>query len=268
MSETVTAAELTGDAVILDVRWSLLGGSDRAGYLAGHLPGALFLDLDAELAAPAHSSPGAGRHPLPDPAALQRTLRRLGLSQGSSVVVYDAIDGTAAVRAWWVLRWAGLDRVAVLAGGLSGWTGPLESGEVADPEPSTIVVAPGAMPTVDADGAVGAGVLLDARAAARYRGDQEPMDPVAGHIPGARNLPYSELYSAGRLRPAPELQAAFAEVGLRPGDAGVASCGSGVSAGHLVLAAREAGIELALYPGSYSGWTSLGRPVVTGDLPG
>ena len=255
------------DAVLLDVRWTLAGGSDLPGYLAGHLPGALFLDLDADLAAPAHGTPGAGRHPLPDPAELQATLRRLGLSADSTVVVYDAIDGTAAVRAWWVLRWAGLADVAVLEGGLSAWTGPLETGQAPPPPPGTVVVTPGGMPTMDADRAAAAPVLLDARAAARYRGEVEPMDPVAGHIPGARNLPYGDLYVDGRLRPVPELRQAFAAVGLRPGESGVASCGSGVSAGHLVLAARAAGIELALYPGSYSGWCSLGRPVVTGDRP-
>lgn len=261
--------------VLLDVRWSL-AGADRDAYRAGHLPGAAFLDLDAELAGP----PGAdGRHPLPPPAVLQDALRRAGVDDGASVVVYDERDASAAARAWWLLRWAGLDDVAVLDGGFAAWTAaglPVESGtpEQAAPQAGgrrgSVTVEPGGMPTVDADGAAGlaagpGSVLLDARAAARYRGDVEPIDPVPGHIPAAVNLPYTDLLEPdGRLRPPEVLAAALATAGARPDTPAAAYCGSGVTACLLVLAGAVAGVDLALYPGSYSQWCALGRPVDTG----
>ncbi|MTD16491.1 sulfurtransferase [Nakamurella sp. YIM 132087] len=250
--------------VLLDVRWKVGAGADHDAYLAGHLPGAVFVDLDRDLAGPAGTG---GRHPLPDPAALQEVWRRCGIDDGDTVVVHDGHDGSAAVRAWWVARWSGLRDVRVLDGGLAAWTGPLETGEVV-PEPGTVTVAAGAMPVVDVselDEPTAAGILLDARAAARYRGEFEPLDPVAGHIPGAVNLPFAELYTDDfRLRPAAELRQVFDAAGIRPATPAVASCGSGVTACHLILAGRVAGVELALYPGSYSQWCALQRPVETG----
>lgn len=266
------AARLAGAAppVVLDVRWSL-AGSDEAGYLAGHVPGARFLDLDRELAA----APGiGGRHPLPDPADLQAALRRLGLSDGSSVVVYDGGSGMSAARAWWLLRWSGLTAVQVLDGGLPAWLIDPARRASSGPEPpiaaGTLTVRPGGLPVVDADGAAAAAdrpdeVLLDVRAAARYRGEVEPMDPVAGHIPGALNLPIAELMRPdGGYRPAAEIAAVLDSAGVRGGVSVVASCGSGVTACQLVLAGALAGIRAALYPGSYSQWCALGRPVVPG----
>lgn len=267
------AAQVAGGSppVLLDVRWTLAGGSDPAGYLAGRLPGARFLDLDRDLAA----GPGAGgRHPLPAPADLQAALRALGLADGDTVVVYDGGSGLAAARAWWVLRWAGLTDVRVLDGGLPSWVAdparPTDSGPAEPISPGSITVTPGGLPVVDADGAADAtgapgAVLLDLRAAARYRGEVEPLDPVAGHIPGAVNLPIAELMRAdGTYRSPAEIAERLDAAGAGAGVAVVASCGSGITACQLVLAAECAGRRSALYPGSYSQWCALGRPVATG----
>ena len=267
------ATELTGnpDIVVLDVRWAA-GRVLRSDYLDGHLPGAYFLDLDADLAAP----PGRlGRHPLPEPAALQQVWRAAGINPDSSVVVYDARDASIAARAWWLLRWSGLDDVRVLDGGYAGWvadpTRPVDVGE-ARPRPiGRVTVRPGAMPVVDTGTAAalaqGVGTLLDARAAARYRGETEPLDPVAGHIPGARNLPLTDLLTSdGTFRPAAELAASFDAVATGAGPV-AASCGSGVTACHLILAAAAVGRTIALYPDSYSGWLAQALPVAIGPEP-
>ncbi|WP_205843591.1 sulfurtransferase [Nakamurella deserti] len=265
------AEELIGDRppVVLDVRWSL-AGSDPEGYRAGHVPGSLFVDLDADLAAPVGNGSG-GRHPLPDPAALQATWRRVGIRATDGVVVYDADNASAAARAWWLLRWSGLTDVRVLDGGMAAWRAAglwVKAGSGTPLVPGTVRVRPGGMPTVDADGAAAlaaGGALVDARAAARFRGEVEPVDPVAGHIPGAVNVPFTSLVTEdGRFRSADEIGAAFAAVRLRPGTTAAASCGSGVTACHLVLAGAVAGIDLALYPGSWSQWCALGRPVEVG----
>jgi thiosulfate/3-mercaptopyruvate sulfurtransferase len=273
------AARLIGGSppILLDVRWTL-AGSDLPGFLAGHVPGAQFLDLDRDLA----GEPGlGGRHPLPDPADLQAALRRLGLADDSSVVVYDGGPGLSAARAWWLLRWSGVRDVRVLDGGLPGWVADpartAESGPSAPRAPGTVTVRPGALPVADADaaGAVAWSVdgsadgsaprLIDVRAAARYRGEVEPLDPVAGHIPGAQNLPIAELMrSDGTYRPAGEIATVLDGVGITAGVQVIASCGSGVTACQLVLAAELVGIRVSLYPGSYSQWCALGRPVVTG----
>lgn len=261
-------ARLREDAppLLLDVRWTL-AGADRDGYLAGHLPGAVFCDLDADLASP----PGAGgRHPLPDPAELAATLRRLGVGPAREVVAYDGGSGASAARAWWVLRWAGHERVVVLDGGLPAWVaagGRLEEGDIA-PEPAPdAVVRPGGLATVDADDVLAgrAGTLLDARAAERYRGETEPIDPVAGHVPGALSRPTSTFYGPdGSFLPAAELRQALAVDGPA-----TAYCGSGVTAAQLVLAGQVAGVDLALYPGSWSHWVrDPSRPVATGAAPG
>jgi len=251
---------------LLDVRWRLAGPPGRDDYAAGHLPGAVFLDLDADLCGP----PGkGGRHPLPDPDDLQRALRAAGVRAGHPVVVYDLGDGLPAARAWWTLRWAGHEAVRVLDGGFPAWAaagGPVTT-EAPEPEPGDFTVRPGGMPVLDAAGAgrlAAEGVLVDVRAAPRYRGEVEPIDPVAGHIPGAVNLPTTEHAEAdGRLRAADALRARFAEVGVGDGAPVGAYCGSGVTAAHTVLALNLAGrADAALYVGSWSEWiTDPERPV-------
>ncbi|MER8186259.1 sulfurtransferase [Kitasatospora sp. NPDC094015] len=258
--------------VLLDVRWQLGGPPGAEEYAAGHLPGAHYLDLDRELAAP----PGpAGRHPLPDPKLLGEALRRAGVSVARPVVVYDAGPATSAARAWWLLRWAGHPDVRVLDGGLAAWraaglpetTEPPAAGD-GDFEP-----AAGGLPTVDADGAAElarTGLLLDARAAERYRGEVEPVDPRAGHIPGAVSAPTTDnLGTDGRFRPAAELAARFGALGAAGGPVGV-YCGSGVTAAHELLALEVAGLPGgALYPGSWSEWSGQpDRPAATGAQPG
>jgi len=255
-----TLARQLADAhppTVIDVRWRLGGPPGRDSYVAGHIPGASFLDLDLELCGP----PGAdGRHPLPDLAVLEKALRVAGVRAGHQVVAYDGGDGQAAARLWWTLRWAGHDAVSVLDGGFAAWVEagrPVEPG-TAIPRPGDIVVRPGGMPVLDADGAAAMaadGMLLDARVAPRFRGEMEPVDPVAGHIPGAVNLPAARLTDeAGRLRVADELRGIFADAGVRPGAVG-AYCGSGVTAAQTVLALHLAGYEdPALYVGSWSEW--------------
>ncbi|TDB70358.1 sulfurtransferase, partial [Micromonospora sp. KC723] len=257
---------------LLDVRWRLTGPPGRDDYTLGHLPGAVFVDLDTALCGP----PGAaGRHPLPDPAALQAVLRAAGVRAGHPVVVYDGGDGTAAARAWWTLRWAGHRQVRLLHGGWPAWTaaGLPTSTERPAPAPGDVTVRPGALPVLDADGAArfaaDEGVLLDVRAAPRYRGEIEPIDPVAGHVPGAVNLPAPEYVTEGRFPSAETLRGRFAAVGVT-GEAPVgAYCGSGVTAAQAVLALHLAGRpDAALYVGSWSNWVAdPDRPVATGESP-
>lgn len=272
------ARELAGEEppALLDVRWSLAEPDGRAAFRAGHVPGAVLVDLERELAAP--PSPSAGRHPLPDPADLQAAARRWGLRRGSRVVVYDDVGGTSAARAWWLLRWAGLTDVRILDGALAAWRragGPLETGDVV-PQPGDVVLplaagtaGPG-MPTTDADGAAAwPGVLLDARAGERYRGEKEPVDPQAGHIPGARSAPTTaNLADDGTFLPPAELSRRLAELGVAPGTAVAVYCGSGVTASHEVAALASVGVEAVLYPGSWSQWSAdPARPVATGERP-
>ena len=265
---TALADELasTDPPTLLDVRWTLGGPPGRPEYEAGHLPGAIFVDFDTELC----GEPGAGRHPLPDPETLQRALRAAGVRADHPVVVYDGGSGLPASRAWWTLRWAGHPRVRLLDGGLAAWSAaglPLDT-EVPEPAPGDFTVRPGAMPVLDAAAAAelvaGGGVLVDVRAAARYRGETEPIDPVAGHVPGAVNLPVTEQVGPdGRFRPGEELRARFAGVGVEPGVPVGAYCGSGVTAAQAVLALHLAGRpDAALYVGSWSDWiTDPRRPV-------
>jgi thiosulfate/3-mercaptopyruvate sulfurtransferase len=269
------AAELDGPRPpgLLDVRWALGAPDGRAAYRAGHLPGAVYVDLESELAAP--PTPLAGRHPLPGPADLQTAARRWGLQDGVPVVAYDDVGGTSAARAWWLLRWVGLD-VRLLDGGLAAWRRaglPLEHGD-ASPEPGDVVlpvVATGraAMPTADIDDAAAwpaTGVLLDARAAERYRGDVEPVDPRAGHIPGATSAPTTDtLRSDGTFRPGAELRERFAALGADGARPVAVYCGSGVTAAHSVAALASLGVTAALYPGSWSQWSGdPARPAATG----
>ena len=251
---------------LLDVRWELGKPSQFDGYAAGHIPGAVFVDLDSELAGP----PGVGgRHPLPAARDLEASMRTAGVSWDTPVVAYDAASSVAAARAWWLLRYFGHEQVAVLDGGLSAWVaegGELETGEIPAVSQGDFVARPGGMPLLDADSAASvaaAGVLLDARAPERFRGEVEPVDPVAGHIPGAHNVPSAgNVDPEGRFRPAPELQSAFSAAGVRQGVGVGAYCGSGVSAAHEVLALELAGFSAALYVGSWSDWIGdPGRPV-------
>jgi len=264
------AAELAGPnpPVLLDVRWALGDPHGREHHREGHLPGAVFVDLDTELAG--HTGdPTDGRHPLPEIADLQASARRWGLRGERPVVVYDASGGLAAGRAWWLLRWAGHADVRLLDGGLAAWTaqgGPLETGAVPDPEPGDVVLTPGHLPTLDADAAAElarTGLLLDARAAERYRGEVEPIDPRAGHVPGAVSAPTGENLGAdGRFRA--DLRERFGALGALEGPVGV-YCGSGVTAAHQVAALAAVGVEAALFPGSWSAWSSdPERPVATG----
>lgn len=262
--------------VLLDVRWTLAGGSRPELYREGHLPGAVFVDLDAELADP----PGdGGRHPLPSVERLTAALRRCGVHPSSQVVVYDAGDGPplAAARAWWVLRWAGHHDVRVLDGGFRAWTRaghPVEAGDVVAAPAEDAVVRPGSMPVRDLDDLADQvsrlgrpeGLLVDVRAAERFRGETEPLDPVAGHVPGAVNHPVDGLVDQeGRVLPADALRRALG--GLADASAGevTASCGSGVTAAVLVLALHEVGVDARLFPGSWSQWVrDPARPVATG----
>ena len=256
---------------LLDVRWRLAGPPGRRDYDDGHLPGAVFVDLDTGLCGP----PGAGgRHPLPDPAALQQVLRDAGVRAGHPVVVYDGGDGMAAARAWWTLRWAGHPRVRVLHGGYPAWVArhlPVNT-DPPRPEPGDITVVPGGLPVLDAEGAAaladGGGTLLDVRAAVRYRGETEPVDPVAGHIPGAANVPAAGYVGPdGRFADPQTLRQLFDAAGAAAGTPVGAYCGSGVTAAQAVLALHLAGRDdAALYVGSWSDWiTDPRRPVATGE---
>jgi len=261
---------------VLDVRWTLGGPAGRDEYDSGHLPGAEFLDVDTDLAGAAGAG---GRHPLPDPTALQHTLRAAGVRSDRPVVAYDSADGSVAARAWWLLRWVGHREVAVLDGGYRAWTahGLPVSIRPAAPEPGTITVRPGVMPVLDTGQAAALardGVLLDARAAARYRGEVEPVDPKAGHVPGARSAPFTALTDAeGRWLPPRRVRELAAGWGIAGRPVG-AYCGSGVTACALVLALEHAGVSdpdhpVALYPGSWSQWCAdSSRPVATGPHPG
>jgi thiosulfate/3-mercaptopyruvate sulfurtransferase len=255
---------------VLDVRYRMGGPTGPEEYAAGHVPGAAYVDLDTDLAAPAGRG---GRHPLPDVAVFEAAMRRVGVSGARPVVVYDDWSAHAAGRAWWLLRFHGHADVRVLDGGWAAWVadgGDVETGQGRSATPGDFTARPGRLPVVEADDVPGVRVLVDARAAERYRGEVEPVDPVAGHIPGAVNVPTSRnLTDDGRFRSAEELRALYAEVGATPeaGTAGevAAYCGSGVTAVHDIIAMEVAGVRAALYPGSWSGWiTDPDRPVTSG----
>ncbi|MFE2323735.1 sulfurtransferase [Streptomyces sp. NPDC059385] len=273
LSAAELRAELAGSRppVLLDVRWQLGGPDQHPAYEAGHLPGAVYVDLDHELAGP----PGAGgRHPLPDTEAFGAVMRRAGVTSDGPVVVYDGGQGWAAARAWWLLRWTGHPDVRVLDGGLAAWVaagGTVSADRVTSAE-GDFKPTPAASGLLDADGAAArarAGLLLDARAGERYRGEVEPIDPVGGHIPGAVSAPTTENVTGdGRFRPTDELRARFEALGVGEGTAVGVYCGSGVSGAHEVLALAVAGIESDLYAGSWSEWSSdPDRPVATGPDP-
>ncbi|MDX3054340.1 sulfurtransferase [Streptomyces sp. NE06-03E] len=274
MKPIITASEYMSEStgprppVLLDIRWQLGGPNGRADYEAGHLPGAVYVDLDSELAGPAGTG---GRHPLPDPEAFGAVMRRAGVGQDTPVVVHDGGQGWAAARAWWLLRWAGHSDVRVLDGGLAAWDGPLTT-DIPEPAEGDFRPRPGALGLLDADGAAKlarSGLLLDARAGERYRGEVEPIDRVGGHIPGAVSAPTTEnVGEDGRFLPADALASRFSALGAyRDTQVGV-YCGSGVSGAHEVLALELAGYPAALYAGSWSEWSSdEARPVATGPDP-
>ncbi|WP_396894707.1 sulfurtransferase [Mycolicibacterium sp.] len=272
-----TAAELRrqigedAPPAILDVRWRLDRPDGRPDYEAGHIPGAVYVSLEDDLSD--HSRTGLGRHPLPTGAAVQAAARRWGLRQGSPVVVYDDWNRAGSSRAWWVITAAGIPGVRILDGGLAAWTaagGELQTGPVT-PAPGDITVAhddlyAGGRPTLTADqvGAASVATLLDARAPERFRGEVEPVDAVAGHIPGARNLPSMTVLDAGgSFLPQDALASLLHGVDSEDG-VGV-YCGSGVTASVVLAALRSAGVEAALFPGSWSQWSAAGRPAAQGS---
>ena len=266
------AAALVGSATFLDVRWKLGAGDGHEQYLAGHVPGAAYVHLETDLADPVGDGT-RGRHPLPDPERFAAAMRRCGVSADRTVVVYDDVSGTSAARAWWLLVHHGHPDVRLLDGGWSAYVaagGPVATGEES-PAAGDFVAGPGLLPLLDADGAARVareGLLIDARAAERYRGETEPVDPVAGHIPGAVNVPTAANLRGGRFAGLDELAATYRAAGDGPGTEVGVYCGSGVTAAHDVFALRRLGVDAALYPGSWSAWVAdRDRPVATGDRP-
>lgn len=274
MNPLIGVAELQerrGEVHVLDARWQLGRDDGREQYLAGHIPDAVFVDVEHELSR--HGEASEGRHPLPDDAALAAAARRWGIRTGVPVVVYDDHRMLSASRAWWALRRAGLADVRVLDGGWPAWVaagGEVAEGEVTAEEGDVVLAAPGAAGTVDTAGAAAwpqSGVLLDARAAERYRGETEPIDPIPGHIPGARNLPIGRVLAEdGRFLPPSEIAAAFDDAGADGTRPIAAYCGSGITAAQLALAGALAGREVTVYPGSWSAWSNTpGLPIATGE---
>jgi thiosulfate/3-mercaptopyruvate sulfurtransferase len=273
----VTATELaqrlaSGERVtILDVRWQLAEPDGRTAYQHGHLPGAVYVSLEDALSD--HTVTGRGRHPLPSGRNLEAAARRWGVRTDAPVVVYDDWNRAGSARAWWVLTAAGVPDVRILDGGLASWRaagGAIETGTVA-PDPGDVTVMhddlyAGSLPTLTAQQAVAATELLDARAPERFRGDVEPIDPVAGHIPGAKNLPSTRvLADDGVFVSESDLRRLLEERGV-DGSANIGVyCGSGVTASVTLAALAAAGVDVALFPGSWSEWSSdATRPVATG----
>jgi thiosulfate/3-mercaptopyruvate sulfurtransferase len=260
---------------VLDVRWSLGGPAGLPFYEGGHIPGAVYVDLDTELAR--HGEPHEGRHPLPATDDFQKTARSWGLNDGETVVVYDNWNSLAAGRAWWLLRYMGAADVRVLDGALPAWMAaghPLAAGsdDMTNVTTGTITLSAGHEPVLTADDAASlgeTGVLLDARAGERYRGETEPIDPRAGHIPGAISAPTSgNLDDAGHFLDADTLRERYEALGVSVDRAVGVYCGSGITAAHDALALAVAGFRPALFPGSWSAWANQPeRPVATGANP-
>jgi thiosulfate/3-mercaptopyruvate sulfurtransferase len=270
-SEALAARLGEPDLRIADVRW-YLGEPERGrqAYTSGHIPGAIFVDLDGDLAAPS----GAGRHPLPEPAAFAERLGRLGFGSGDFIVAYDDVLGTVAARLWWMLNNLGHERVALLDGGLRAWraAGLPESTDITPLVPRELRLADQWSNVVDRDELIRRlddVTLIDARAPERYRGEVEPVDPKAGHIPSAVNAPAKiALGSDGRFLEPADLAGRLRSVAPE-GRPVVTSCGSGVTACHTALALRVAGLpDPLLYPGSFSDWSRSELPVAVGAEPG
>jgi thiosulfate/3-mercaptopyruvate sulfurtransferase len=276
IAATELAALPPAEVLVVDCRKDLADpAKGRRDYLAGHVPGAVYAELDTDLSDLSLQSQGLGRHPLPSAAAFSAVLGRWGWRPGLQVVAYDASNGAlAAARLWWLLRLAGERAVAVLDGGFAAWQAAGLPVEAALPrraattvtvrfDPAQVVLDHAALHAVPAP------LLLDARAAPRYRGDSEPLDPVAGHVPGALNRPFADNLAAdGHFKDAATLKAEFlAVLGGRPSAEVVHMCGSGVTACHNLLAMEHAGLAGSrLYAPSWSGWVSdRSRPVATGE---
>lgn len=265
------------DWIVLDCRHDLASPTaGRAAYDSGHLPGAQFADVEEDLSSktPGPNGEFRGRHPLPERNAFVETLRQWGISHGSQAVAYDAQGGMFAARLWWMLRWAGHESVAVLDGGLQAWQAlglPLETQAVTRPrgnaEPHSPRVSAVGVEDLLANLANPVYTVLDARAPDRFRGENETLDPVGGHIPGARNRFFRDnLQADGRFKPAAQLREEFGKLLAAP-EKSIMQCGSGVTACHNLLALEIAGMKgAALYPGSWSEWCSApARPVATGN---
>jgi thiosulfate/3-mercaptopyruvate sulfurtransferase len=271
--ETLRARLGAPDLRIVDIRWVLGSpGAGRIGYENGHIPDAVFLDLDTELAA----ATGPGRHPLPEPADLTERLETVGIGDADDVVVYDDVGGWVAARLWWMLDDLGHQRIRVLDGGLPAWLAAGFPTTTADPRPrprGSLHLHAGWTNVIDREDVVaglGRIVLLDARGGPRYRGEVEPIDPVAGHIPTARNAPAdTNVGPDGRLLSQAALAERFGALGVTAASPVVTSCGSGVTACFTSLAMRVAGLpDPILYPGSYSDWSRAGLPIAIGPEPG
>ena len=260
--------------VVADVRW-VPGGSARQAFQRGHLPGAVFVDVDRDLARPAYDGPG--RHPLPTPEAFAETMGSLGIGDGTPVVAYDDVRGSIAARLWWMLDAIG-HPVTLLDGGIDAWDAPLENGPGRVPPPSIFTPKPWPRERIVDARQVAAAlrdpamIVLDARAGERYRGDVEPFDRAAGHIPGARSSPWTEQVEpdSGHLLEPGAMAERFAALGVTDATHAIAQCGSGVTACHTLLAMRVAGLGAGLlYEGSWSDWSSdPDRPVAVGRDPG
>ncbi len=278
-SPLVDAAWLAGHlegVVLADIRWSVTGGTAEAerAFESGHIPTAVLFDVDRDLAAQPFDGPG--RHPLPRPEVFARTLSAAGITDDVLVVAYDDVQGSLAARLWWMLDVTGR-RAALLDGGLPSWGGARETGPgraratstpVARPWPSERVAA--AEDVIVALGGA-TGVVLDARAPERYRGEVEPIDPAGGHIPGSRNAAWTgNLDADGHFLPPTVLRQRYDALGVRSGDGTIAHCGSGVTTCHDLFAMRLAGLgDARLYEGSWSDWLSdPTRPIATGAEPG
>ena len=266
------AGEDAPRTVVLDVRWSLGVPDGRPAYRAGHVPGAVYVDLESELSG--HGPATEGRHPLPTDEALTQAARRWGLRANDRVVAYDSGGNLAAARAWWLLRDAGLD-VRLLDGAWPAWQAaglPVETGDVTPRVSDALTLAGGRLPRLALTNVAAwarEAVLLDARATERYTGDTEPVDPRAGHIPGARSAPTTaNLAADGTFLSGPELRARFEAVGVARGERVGAYCGSGVTASHTLFALELAGHSGTLFPGSWSQWANHPElPVATGPTP-
>ena len=250
---------------VIDFRWYLVGKRGADEYARGHIAGAVFVDLDDV------TGEGPGRHPLPTRAQFEAAMRRAGVDRSTRVVVYDEVDGSVAARLWFLLRWFGHDGQAVLDGGFRSWRGPTDTA-VPEPRPGDFTAQePDRSRIVDFDAVsrLRGTPLLDSRVGERYRGETEPVDPKAGHIPGALSAPYSgNVDAGGRFKTAAELRRRFEELGVRPGTGAVVYCGSGVNACHNLLAMALAGIDdVRLYEGSWSDWSHHDAPVATGPNP-
>ena len=254
-----------GDTVLCDVRWYLDGRSGLEAYEAGHLPGAVFVDLDEHLTA--EPGPGVGRHPLPVAEAFAGSMGELGIGPDDTVVAYDDAGGMSAGRLVWMLRVLG-QAAALLDGGIGAWSGQLETRTPQRP-PVDVPVRPWPDRAFVDIGDVAAGaagrVLLDARAPERYRGEVEPMDPRAGHVPGAVNAPFAANLVDGRFLLPADLSDHYRALGVEDATDVVAYCGSGVSACHDLLAMEHAGMGRGrLYVGSWSQWSASNHPIATG----